>query len=112
MLAIEEPEARLHPSLQLLLFQKLLEVHKKTGVPIVLETHSIYLLRRLQLAVVKGEVPASSIGLYWVETERYAAKLKRIEMQSDGVLVGWNPETFEEEQRLARDLFVERWRKV
>lgn len=112
MLAIEELEAKLHPNLQLSLFCKLLEVHLRTGIPLVLETHSIYLLRQVQLAAAKAEISPENVAIYWVEVERYAAKASRVEVNKDGTLVGWNPETFEEEQRLARELFMQRWKAI
>jgi hypothetical protein len=51
MLAVEEPEAHLHPTLQVALFDRLVE-SMRAGLPVALETHSAYLLRAMQLAVL------------------------------------------------------------
>jgi len=109
MLAIEELEARLHPNLQIALLERLL-LTVAAGIPCVLETHSIYLLRRAQLAVVKGELAPQDLAIYWVERDGHAAQARRIEVLPDGTLHGWNPETFEEEQQLSRDIFEARWK--
>jgi len=108
MLAIEELEARLHPNLQISLLERLLQTVKR-GIPCVLETHSIYVLRRAQLAIVKKELKAQDVAIYWIEREGHAAQVRPISVNDDGTLVGWNPETFEEEQQLARELFEARW---
>lgn len=109
MLAIEEMESRLHPNLQIALFERLLKT-VAAGVPCVLETHSIYLLRRAQLAVANGELSPQDLAIYWVERDGHAAQVRRIEVLSDGTLQGWNPETFEEEQQLSREIFEARWK--
>jgi predicted ATPase len=109
MLAIEEMEARLHPNLQIALLERLLKT-VAVGIPCILETHSIYLLRRAQLAVVKGELTPEDLAIYWVERDGHAAQARRIEVLPDGTLHGWNPETFEEEQQLSRDIFEARWK--
>ena len=109
MLAIEELEARLHPNLQIALLERLLKT-VSVGVPCVLETHSIYLLRRAQLAVVKGELAPEDLAIYWVEREGHAAAVRQISVEADGTLLGWNPETFEEEQQLSREIFENRWK--
>jgi energy-coupling factor transporter ATP-binding protein EcfA2 len=109
MLAIEEPESRLHPNLQLALFDRLLDT-VRTGIPCILETHSIYLLRRAQLAVVKQQISPDDLAIYWVERNGHAATVRQIEVQPDGTLLGWNPETFEEEQQLSREIFEARWK--
>ncbi len=109
MLAIEELEARLHPNLQIALFERLLST-VSIGIPCILETHSIYLLRRAQLAVAKGELSPEDLAIYWVERDGHAAQTRRIEVLTDGTLVGWNPDTFEEEQQLSRSIFEARWK--
>lgn len=109
MLAIEEIEARLHPNLQIALLERLVETVRK-GVPCVLETHSIYLLRRVQLAVLEQRLTPQEVAIHWVERDGHAARVRRIHVEQDGTLKGWHPETFEEEQQLNRKIFQARWR--
>ena len=110
ILAVEEPEARLHPNLQIVLLNRLLSMINAKGIPCVLETHSIYLLRRAQLAVAQKELSPSDLAIYWIERTDHAAQVRKIEIDSDGTLRGWNPETFEEEQHLSREIFEARWK--
>ncbi|AVS92699.1 hypothetical protein C8246_13855 [Paracidovorax avenae] len=111
MLAVEEPEARLHPNLQISIFERLLKTIA-SGVPCVMETHSIYLLRRAQMAVLKGEISSEDLAIYWVERNGHAASVKKIRLDSSAALLGWNPETFEEEQKISREIFELRWRSL
>ena len=113
MLTIEEPESRLHPSLQIALLERLLDLLRH-GIPSVLETHSVYLLRCMQLAVAEGSLQPEDVALYWIrrDSDEPAASLQRIEVERDGTLRGWQADTFEEEQRLARKIFQARWREA
>lgn len=108
MLAIEEMEARLHPNVQIALLERLFTTIK-SGIPCVLETHSIHVLRRAQLAVARKELDPKDVAVYWVERADHAATVRRVSVESDGTLRGWNPETFEEEQSLSREIFEARW---
>ncbi len=110
MLAIEEPEARLHPSLQEPLFERLIEL-SKAGIPVVLETHSVYILRCLQLALATRQLQPDDVALHWVSRgpDDQAASVRRIEVQRDGTLEGWEADSFEDEQKLSRRLFEARW---
>ena len=108
MLAIEEPESRLHPSLQIALFERLLQLLRH-GIPAVLETHSVYMLRCMQLAVARGELRPEDVALYWVRRDKHVASIERIIVERDGTLTGWQADTFEEEQQLSRQIFQARW---
>jgi predicted ATPase len=111
LLAIEELESRLHPVFQLAAFDRLLGLVQRMHLPCVLETHSVYLLRRLQLAVIAGEIAPEDVAVYWAERVGDAAVVRRIGIDADGRLEGWQPETFEEEQVLSRQIFEARWKR-
>lgn len=112
MLAIEEPESHLHPTLQVELFNRLLET-VKSGVPVVLETHSVYILRAMQVAVLEKRLSAEDVGLHWVSQspENGSARIEAITVEEDAVLRNWLPYTFEKEQELAQQIIDLRWKE-
>lgn len=111
MLAVEEPEAHLHPTTQVALFDRLVQT-VRSGIPVVLETHSVYLLRAMQLAVLTESLKPEQVGLYWVEQGRDGAStLTDIEVAGDATLSGWRPDVFEKEQELAHRILDLRWKK-
>ena len=68
-IAIEEPEIHLHPKYQSKLAEMFVEAYKKWGVHFVIETHSEYLVRRLQIYVAESYKKGSEdnpIGVLYV----------------------------------------------
>jgi hypothetical protein len=108
MLAFEEPEAHLHPHLQAALFDRLIKT-VESGVPVALETHSVYMLRTMQLAILNKQIPPDDVALYWVEQKNGQASLIKIDVQADGTLHNWRPDVFEKEQELAQQILERRW---
>jgi hypothetical protein len=109
LLVVEEPEGQLHPQLQVALARRLTDAVYR-GLPVVAETHSVHVLRAMQLAVLDGVLQPDDVGLYWVEQSKEGAShLTPIEVQADASLHGWPPGVFEEEQMLAQEIFSKRW---
>lgn len=52
---LEEPELNLHPALQSLIAEMLLDAHEQFKLEFIVETHSEYLIRSTQLLVKKNE---------------------------------------------------------
>lgn len=110
MLALEEPEAHLHPTLQVALFDRLVD-NVRAGIPVALETHSAYILRAMQLAVLEGRLAPSEIGLYWIgQGSDGASSITTIGIEADARLTGWRPDLFEQEQELAHRILDLRWK--
>ncbi|WP_020508431.1 AAA family ATPase [Lamprocystis purpurea] len=110
MLAVEEPEAHLHPTLQVALFDRLAQT-VRAGIPVVLETHSVYVLRAMQLAVLEGRLTPEEIGLHWVDQgPDGASTVTAIGIDADAALTDWRPDLFEKEQELAHRILDLRWK--
>jgi energy-coupling factor transporter ATP-binding protein EcfA2 len=110
MLAVEEPEAHLHPTLQVALLDRLVET-VRAGIPVVLETHSVYLLRAMQVAVLDGRLTPDQVGLHWVEQgPEGASTVTAIAIEADATLLDWRPDLFEKEQELAHRILDLRWK--
>ncbi|WP_103028046.1 AAA family ATPase [Salinibacter altiplanensis] len=66
VLLLEEPEANLHPNLQSRLADLLVELID-SGHQVLVETHSEYLVRRLQYLVARGRCDNDSTSLLYVD---------------------------------------------
>ena len=108
MLAFEEPEAHLHPHLQVALFDRLIKTIA-ADIPVALETHSVHMLRAMQLAILNQQIMPDDVALYWVEQKHGQAALTKIDVQPDGTLHNWRPDVFEKEQELAQQILERRW---
>lgn len=107
---VEEPENHLHPKFQSLLADMFLEAYQKYNIHFVLETHSEYLIRKLQLHVANKEVDFSreDLSLNYVDTDEQGfAFNKQIEVQEDGRLKeSFGSGFFDEADKLAVELIM------
>jgi len=76
---IEEPEANLHPAMQSKLAEMFVEATNKFNVQIIAETHSEYLIRKMQYLVAKeylqlskDEISISNdrVNIYYINSEK------------------------------------------
>lgn len=67
VIAIEEPESHLHPNYQSLLAEMFVEAYQKYNIQFIIETHSEYLIRKLQTLVAdsSNEVNSSDINIHY-----------------------------------------------
>lgn len=100
-LAIEEPEVHQHPRYQSALAEIFVDAITKYNVNFIIETHSEYLIRKLQLLVAKKNVNPSDISLLYVYDEKkrpiYEPHVKQINIRKDGMLDGSFGEGFFDE---------------
>lgn len=61
VLCIEEPESNLHPRLQSLLVDMLYDATKNYPIKFILETHSEYIIRKMQVLVAKEKYESKEI---------------------------------------------------
>ena len=66
ILMIEEPESNLHPKLQSLLADLFVEAKKDNNKPLIIETHSEYLIRKLQFLVANKKISPNKIAIHYI----------------------------------------------
>jgi predicted ATP-dependent endonuclease of OLD family len=91
LLLIEEPESNLHPRLQSLLADFFVDVVKHFEVTLLIETHSEYLIRRLQVLTAdsKNEVKPEDSVIYYLDgnvTDDSDKFVRKINISLDGSL--------------------------
>lgn len=106
-IAIEEPEVHLHPNYQSLLADMFFDAYTNYNVHFIIETHSEYLIRKLQVMVADREISLTSneISLNYVEKEKGNSFIKEIDILEDGRLsVPFGPGFFDEADSLAMEI--------
>jgi len=88
-LFISEPEIHLHPNLQSKLGDLFLDYVKNKG-NLVLETHSEYLIRKIQYLVACGKLNPEQVAIYYfsdVDSDTDDdSRVKRIRIRKDGIM--------------------------
>jgi predicted ATPase len=108
ILAIEEPESHLHPTLQ-----RALAEHIAQGVSalaeqpcIVLETHSQHILLGVQRQVAKGVLRPDQVQVYWVHQDPNGrSQAEPVRLSEEGRLSGpWPSDVYTEINDMAGEL--------
>ncbi len=92
MLLLEEPETNLHPTLQSRLAELFVDAYRTFNIQFIIETHSEYLIRRLQVLTAKYEEarrkeqdtqafisPEESVIYYFYEPDKVPKGKKQVE---------------------------------
>lgn len=89
---IEEPETNLHPALQSKLADVFVEAHKRFNINFIIETHSEYLIRKLQYLTARNDSnlkPEDTVIYYFYHPDRIPEgepQVKKISINDDGSL--------------------------
>jgi len=87
-LIISQPEIHLHPSVQANLGNYLAKQVNKRNKNYIVETHSEYLLNRMRLLIVKGEIQTEDVAVYYFENSiKEGSIAHRIEFTKDGQIL-------------------------
>jgi predicted ATPase len=97
---LEQPEIHLHPAVQSVLADVLIEVVTKRKIQIIFESHSEHLLHRLQRRVAEGAIRNQDLALYFcqLDTKHTAAsEIEELEVDEFGNITNWPPQFFGDE---------------
>jgi AAA15 family ATPase/GTPase len=83
VILLEEPESNLHPKLQSLLADMLIDAHKTFDINFIVETHSEYLIRKLQYLTADKKITGKDTAIYYFYAD---GKIETIGIQEDGEL--------------------------
>lgn len=90
LVLIEEPETNLHPALQSKLADMFMDAVKTFNIRFVIETHSEYLIRKLQYLTGKGDIKPKQTVIYYfyppTEVPSGEKQVKKININEDGSL--------------------------
>ena len=107
--ALEEPENHLHPSMQSHIADIVCDAYTQYGIHFLIESHSEYFIRKLQLLISQKELNHDAVSLLYVNSPtrpEYIPLITDIGIKSDGTLknefgIGFFDESF----RLSKELF-------
>jgi predicted ATPase len=86
LLILSQPEIHLHPSVQAE-FADYLNAGVKVGEKrYLVETHSEYLINRIRLLIVKGELSSEDVNVYHFEKTADQTRLHRLAFNKDGTI--------------------------
>lgn len=92
-LALSQPEIHLHPKIQALFGNFLANQIKRTQKQYIVETHSEYLLNRIRLLLVTGELQPKDVCVYYFENDGIKTTTHKVEFTTDGQIKN-APESF------------------
>jgi predicted ATPase len=104
-MVIEEPELGLHPKLQSLLADMFIDAYRQFNMQFIIETHSEYMIRRLQVLTAKKEITPEDTQLYYFHHPRNIPEGEEqcypINISEDGALSkNFGPGFFDESSNL------------
>ena len=110
ILIVEEPETNLHPALQSKLADFFVAAREKFGTQFIIESHSEYLIRRMQYLVATKKITSDNVNLYYFNKPNRVAdgdkQVYEIEFLENGLLSdAFGPGFTDESDRLALDLY-------
>ncbi|MGA0558019.1 DUF3696 domain-containing protein [Larkinella sp. VNQ87] len=87
-LAVSQPEIHLHPKIQAAFGNYLVNQINRTKKQYIIETHSEYLLNRIRLLLVTGELKPEDVKVYYFENDGIKSVVHEIEFATNGAVKG------------------------
>ena len=92
-LAVSQPEIHLHPKIQASFGNYIFTQIRDNKKQYIIETHSEYLLNRIRLLLVTGELKPEDVCVLYFENDGVKSTTHTIEFATDGSVKG-APESF------------------
>ena len=92
-LFVAQPEIHLHPSVQADFGTYMIDRAKRSKKNYIIETHSEYLLNRIRLAVVNGDIPKEDVKIFYLKNDGEDVQTYQLEFTNDGQILN-APEDF------------------
>jgi predicted ATPase len=112
-IAIEEPENHLHPKFQSMLAEMFADAYKNYGIHFIVETHSEYMVRKLQTLVARKELTPKEVSLQYFyspdieQRPQGEPQVKDIPIREDGILLApFGPGFLDEADNLVTDILT------
>lgn len=109
LILVEEPEAFLHPDWQTKLadfYVYLLNFRKNINLKILVETHSVYFIQRLQYLVASKEIKSEDVNIMFFNPETEKEKFYKMKLREDGFFANtFGPGFYDQTARLTLDIF-------
>lgn len=83
-LIVEEPETHVHPKAQSKLAELFVECVKEHNKHFIIETHSIFLITKLQILVAQALIDSNDIGIYYFDQSENGTIMKKMELNKNG----------------------------
>jgi hypothetical protein len=94
IVVLEQPEIHLHPAVQAGLADVLIEAAQARRIQIIVESHSEYLLQRLQRRIAEEALEPSSVALYFSDVSAGRSVLTPLEVDLFGNIANWPKDFF------------------
>ena len=91
---MEQPEIHLHPSVQAGLADVFIDAIKTRKIQIILESHSEYLLKRLQRRIAEEKISSKEAVLYFCNMKGGQSSLIKLELDLFGSINNWPKDFF------------------
>lgn len=103
-LFVAQPEIHLHPSVQAEFGNYMVDQIKSAKKNYLIETHSEYLLNRVRLAIVKGEISKDDVKVYYFQNDGDDVHTHRLEFTTDGRILNAPKDFFKTYQMDVMDI--------
>ena len=94
ILILEQPEAHLHPKVQTELADVLIDAVTNRNIQIYLESHSEYLLSRLQRRIAEGQISSDDTALYFCQINDGTSEIEQLDVDEYGNIRNWPQDFF------------------